>query len=241
MTNVTNPLHISRFLQVYDDAAAQKGIKISIGFDFHEYVSITQTTPTKNPTLPNFRPDCSPIKSGDGFWMVGVDRNNEVAILQAVRMYELSNSNLAEHLQSLKAFYVDPTVHAHPQDRCICTAQSAKKMVGKVAYHGDSWVCKNYRGQGMPKIMAGIVFGVSFALWCPDFVCGLVAQGLLDKGVVARYGYAHHESGGARLRLVEAKVMDNYWLVWLTGDELRGLVDRHGRTDRPSCHSHPHN
>ncbi|QOZ23836.1 hypothetical protein XH93_09555 [Bradyrhizobium sp. CCBAU 51753] len=158
--------------------------------------------------------------------MVGLDENNKVAALQAVRLYNLPCSNFANHLQSLKAFYADPTMHAHPDDSCTCLAPSAKKMTGKVAYHGDAWVRGDYRGKGMPKIMAGMAFGVSFAMWAPDFVCGLVARWLLDKGVVAQYGYLHREPGGSILRLVNEDIVDDDWLIWLTGEELRGRVDR---------------
>ncbi|UPJ47813.1 hypothetical protein IVB30_32070 [Bradyrhizobium sp. 200] len=227
MRSVLNPLQISRFLQAYDAAATQKGIKISIGFDFHEYVSITQATPTKGRTYPNFRPDRSPIKRGEGFWIVGVDENNEVAVLEAARLYDLSRTNLAEHLRSLKAFYADPTVHAHPQDRCTCVAPSAKNITGKVAYLGDRWVRRDFRGQGMSKIMAGIARGTSFAMWAPDFLCALVARRLVDKGVV--YGYAHQEPGGSILQLIEEDVVDDDCLVWQTGEELMSLVD--GKSD----------
>ncbi|UPK34481.1 hypothetical protein IVB18_41400 [Bradyrhizobium sp. 186] len=222
MNSLVNPLHVTRFLQVYDDAAAKRGIKLSIGFDFHKYVSIARTTPTKALTSPIFQLDSSPIKSGGGFWMIGLDKNDDVAVLQAVRLYDLSRTNFAEHLAEV--FHADPAQHAHPHDGKLCIAPSARNMAGKVAYHGDGWVRKDYRGQSLPKIMAGIAFGVSFAMWAPDFVCGLVARWLLDKGVVAQYGYAHHESGG--LRLVEQNVLNEYFLVWLTGNELRSVVDR---------------
>ncbi|MET4328690.1 hypothetical protein ABIB80_004525 [Bradyrhizobium sp. i1.15.2] len=231
MASVVNPLNVSRFLQIYDEAAAQKGVSLSVGFDFHKYVSITRATPTKGRTYPNFRPDRSPIKPGEGYWMIGVDKNNDVALLQAARLYELSHSNFAEHLQSLKAFYADPTIHAHPEDRCICTAPSAKQMIGKVAYHGDLWVRKDYRGQGMPKIMAGISHGVSLAMWAPDFLCGLVPRWLLDKGVVAQYENRHHEPGGSILQLVEENIVDDDWLTWTTGEEVRRRVDRFDKTE----------
>lgn len=223
MTSVVNPLQVSRFLQVYDDAATEKGIKISIGFDFHEYVSIRRVTPTTRPAYPNYRPDRSPIKSGEGYWIKGVDKNNEVAILEAARLYDLSQSNFAEHLQSLRAFYADPTVHAHPQDRCICKAPTAHKMSGKVAYHGDLWVRRDFRGQGMGKIVGGIERGASLAMWAPDFLSAHVASWALDKKV---YDIAHYEPGGAILQLVEEDIVDNDWLVWLTGSELRSLVER---------------
>lgn len=232
MTSLVSPLQVSRFLQVYDSAAAQKGIKLSIGFDFHEYVSITRSLSTKKPTYPNFRPDRSPIKPGEGYWMIGVDTHNEVALVEAARLYDLSRSNFAEHLESLKAFYADPDIHAHPQDRCTCTAPSAKKIRGKVAYHGDFWLRRDFRGQGMPEIMAAILRGVSFAMWAPDFVCGLAGRWAADKGILAQYGHTHHEAGGSVLQLVEENIVDDDLLVWLTGEELRRLIDRtEERTD----------
>ncbi|WP_407151156.1 hypothetical protein [Bradyrhizobium sp. ORS 86] len=225
MKSMVNPLNVSRFLHIYDAAAAQKGIKLSIGFDFNEYVSITRALPTKKQTYPNFRPDRSPIKSGEGYWMIGIDSNSEVVLVEAARLYDLSHSNFAEHLESLKAFYADPAKHAHPQDRCTCRAPSAKTITGKVAYHGDFWLRRDFRGQGLAKIMAGILRGASFAMWTPDFLCGLAERWLLEKGVLAQYGYAHHEPGGSILQLVEEDIADDDLLVWLTGGELRSLVD----------------
>ncbi|MCK1718241.1 hypothetical protein [Bradyrhizobium sp. 141] len=231
MTSVVDPLQVSRFLQIYDAAAVQKGIKLSIGLDFYEYVSITRRLPTKRPTEPCFRPDRSVIKSGEGYWMLGVDSNNEVALVEAARLYDLSQSNFAEHLESLKLFYSDPSKHAHPQDSCTCTAPSAKKITGKVAYHGDFWLRKDFRRQGIPKIMAGILRGVSFAMWAPDFVCGLAERWMLEKGVLAQYGHTHHELGGAILHLVEENIVEEDLLVWLTREELRKLIFRHDRSD----------
>ncbi|MET4072588.1 hypothetical protein ABID58_007417 [Bradyrhizobium sp. S3.2.6] len=229
MTSVVDPLKVSRFLQIYDEAAVQKGIKLSIGFDFDEYISITRATPTKGSTYPNFRPDRSPIKPGEGYWIIGTDNKNEIVLTEAARLYDLTHSNFAENQESLKAFYAEPTLHAHPQDRCSCTAPTAKKITGKVAYQGDRWVRKDFRRQGVPKIMAGIARGVSFAMWAPDFVCGLVARRLLERGSV--YGYGHHEPGGSILHLVEEDILDDDWLTWLTGEELRSLVDRQDRTE----------
>lgn len=222
MNSVVGPLHVSRFLQAYDDVATQKGIKLLIGFDFHQYVSITRATPTKGPTYPTFRPDRSPIKPGEGYWIVGVDNNNDIAAVEAARLYDLSHSNFAEHLQSLKAFFDDPTVYAHPQDRCICKAPTAKKITGRVAYHGDLWVRSDFRGQGLRKIITRMAHAMSFAMWAPDFLCALVARWTLEKGVDEML---HHESGGSILRLMEEDIADDDWLSWLTGEELRNKFD----------------
>lgn len=236
---VIDLLQVSRFLQAYDDAATQRGISLAIGFDFAKYVSITAATPTKRPTYPNFRPDRSPIKLGDGYWIIGVDKDNAIALSDAARLYDLPHSNFAEHLESLKAFYANPAIHAHPQDRCTCTAPSAKKITGKVAYHGDLWVRPDLRGQGLAKIVAGIAHGVSFAMWAPDFLCSLVGRWSLDKGLVSQYEMQHHEPGGSILQLVEEDIVDEDWLIWLTGEELRGQVESQGRNGRPLALSSP--
>lgn len=231
VTGEVNPSqvsHISRFLEVYDEVASQKGIKFLIGFNFHEYVSITQATPTKEQTYPTFRPDRSPIQSGQGYWIAGVDNNNKVAALEAARLYDLSRSNLAQHLQSLKLFCADPTIYAHPEDGCVCLAPSAKKITGKVAYHGDLWVRGDFRGHGLRNIITRIAHGVSFAMWAPDFLCALVARWTLDRGVDEML---HHEPGGSILRLVEDGISDDDWLSWLTGEELKSKLDRRNRTE----------
>lgn len=232
MTSIVDPLQVSRFLHGYDDAAAKEGIRLSIGLDFNEYVAIARNTPTKSPTHPIFRPDRSPIKYGEGYWIMGVDKNEDVVLMEGARLYDLSHSNFAEHLESLKAFYADPAIHAHPQDRCTCTAPSAKEITGKVAYHGDLWVRSDFRGRGIPKITTGIGRGVTLAMWAPDFVCWLVRSCALDKSF---HRLAHHERGGATLQLVQEDIVDDYWLIWRTYSELRSHVDRQDRGGRDSA------
>lgn len=229
MTSVVNHLQFSRFLQLYDVVAAKAGIKLLIGFDFRDYVSIMRAIPTKSPIQPTFRPDRSAIKSGEGYWIIGLDKKKEIMLSDAARLYDLSESNFAEHLQSLKAFYADPIIHAHPEDRCTCIAPSAKKMSGKVAYNGELWVRKDFRGEGIAQAITRIAHSLSFAMWAPDFLCALVARWRVDKGGVPQY--RHHEPGGAILQLVEEDIVEDDWLVWLTGQELRGQVERQHRIE----------
>ncbi|MGY4444147.1 hypothetical protein [Bradyrhizobium sp. LM2.3] len=46
------PFHVSRSIQIYDAVAAHNNISLLMGFDFQEYVSITQAAPTKGKTFP---------------------------------------------------------------------------------------------------------------------------------------------------------------------------------------------
>ncbi|MET4222183.1 hypothetical protein ABIB00_007419 [Bradyrhizobium sp. LB14.3] len=221
MSSAVDLLKAAHFLRMYGDAAAEKGIRLSMGFDFDQYVSIARATPTKGPTQPVFRPDRSPINLYEGYWIIGCDENNEVVYLEAARLFNLQHSNLGDHFESLKAFYGKPEKHAHPQDSCICTAPSAKKITGKVAYHGDLWVRSDFRGQGILKSVGGLGGGISLAMWNPDFLCWLGPRWTLEKGV---YNPPHRESGGAILQLVEENIAEHNWLMWMTREELRRVV-----------------
>ncbi|MDA9535720.1 hypothetical protein ACM41_05345 [Bradyrhizobium sp. CCBAU 21362] len=53
-------------------------------------------------------------------------------------------------------------------------------MVGKVAYHGDLWLRKDFRGKGLVKVLAAITHRMTLAMWAPDFVCALVERWTLD-------------------------------------------------------------
>lgn len=46
---------VNRFLQLQDEFAAERGITLSIGFDFHMWVSVTRAIPTKGPDISNVR------------------------------------------------------------------------------------------------------------------------------------------------------------------------------------------
>ncbi|KRR11455.1 hypothetical protein CQ10_40285 [Bradyrhizobium valentinum] len=74
----------------------------------------------------------------------------------------------------------------------------------------------------MPKIMTGIMRGVSLAMWAPDFTCGLAGRWSVEKRV---YDVSRCEPGGSILRLVAEGIVDDDWLSWTTGDELIRLVD----------------
>ncbi|MGY3238316.1 hypothetical protein ACVWZ4_001053 [Bradyrhizobium sp. USDA 4472] len=215
------PVHVSRSIPIYDTMAAQKDINLFMGFDFHEYVSVTQAIPTKGRTFPNFRPDRSTIRPGEGYWVVGLDKNSEVVLTNATRLYDLSHSNFAEHLRSLKAFYSDPIVQAHINDYCACMAPTAEEMTGRIAYNGDLWVRGDFREQGVARMIARVTHRLSYAIWAPDFLCALVARWRVDKGLPH---YPHHESGGSILRLAEEDIAEDNSLVWVTGDELKSEV-----------------
>ncbi|WEX79306.1 hypothetical protein PYH37_006167 (plasmid) [Sinorhizobium numidicum] len=197
-----------------------------MGEDFEEYISITSRIGGKSPTFPNFRPDCSQLESGRAFWVIGEDAFGKVAHVQALRVYDLTTTDLAEHLESLKACYADPARHAGPDSSCVCRAPTARNIRGDVAYHGDLWLRDDFRGKGLARTLAGVAFGLAWAKWSSDFIYALVPPWLIQKGIADQYGYVHREAHGSVLSLPDRDVEDDDWLIWLTQRELSQLIKR---------------
>lgn len=217
-------LDVSKYIFLLDEVARKAGIQLKIGENFEEYLDITTNTLGKPPTDPNFRPDCSRLEAGRAFWIIGQDQSGKVAHVQALRVDDLTTTNLAEHLESLKAFYADPKSRTSSGSSCACRAPTAQNMTGIVAYHGDLWLRDDFRGQGLPSTLAGIAFGLAWAKWSPDFIYALVPTWLIEKGIADQYGYLNRESQGAILSLPDRGIEEEDWLIWLTRGELSRLI-----------------
>lgn len=222
-SNVTT-LELARCICAADELGRKMGLHITMGEDFEEYVGITSRLPGKSPTYPSFRPDCSYLPPGKAFWIVGRDQDGRVAHVQAMRLYHLSNTDVAEHLGSLRAWFADPTFIAGSGSSSRCNAPTGRAMTGLVAYHGDIWLREDFRGRGLSTFIGRIAFGLAWAKWSPDFIYALVADWHVQKGVVDQYGYLHQEPHGSVLHLPAHGIDDDDWLVWLTRDELLKTV-----------------
>ncbi|WP_202296135.1 MULTISPECIES: hypothetical protein [unclassified Mesorhizobium] len=226
MSELATPLDVSKYICHFDSIARSNGIQFKMGDDFNHYIQITENTTGKPPTYPNFRPNFSELEAGRAFWIIGEDQSGKVAHLQAVRLYDLTSNNLAEHLESLQACYAYPKSHSGSGSSCVCRAPTAQKITGTVAYHGDLWLRDDFRRKGLPPALAGIAFGLAWAKWSPDFIYALVPTWLIEKGIADRYGYLHKEEQGAILSLPAWAIKDNDWLIWLTRCELSQIIKR---------------
>jgi len=156
---------------------------------------------------------------------MGRDLEGGVAHVQAMRLDDLSNTNLAEHFVSLRACFADPK-RAGPDASCKCYAPTARSITRLVAYHGDIWLRDDFRGRGLSAVIGPLAFGLAEAHWSPDFICALVATWNIEKGIADRYGYLHREPHGSVLRLPALEIDDDDWLVWLARDEWLKMLYR---------------
>ncbi|MDL2403802.1 hypothetical protein [Rhizobium mayense] len=231
MQNKVMTLEVSKYICAADELGRRSGVHFTMGDDFEEYVRITSRLPGKSPTFPNFNPECSDLSPEKAFWIIGRDGEGRAAHVQAMRLDDLSDTSVAEHLSSLRACFADPSIKAGLGSSCICDAPSARSMTGLVAYRGDMWLREDFRGRGLMAFLGRLAFGLAWARWSPDFIYALVAGWYIEKGIADRCGYRHREPHGSVLRLPSHGIDDDDWLVWLTRDDLLQMLSRTSEID----------
>lgn len=178
-----------------EDRIARLGVTLVVCRDFSGLVAIN----TRNRKsgwfglMPMFHPDT--YGHPEAFWIKGVDHRGEAVMTVAARLYRVPASGLGEEIRSLRLFYEDPSRTRAPQEHCLCSAPSVSALKGKVLYSGAGWCAREYRGLGFASIVPRISQWMGDLLWQQDYTISLVDPVLIEKGVVAAYGYDNVEPG----------------------------------------------
>jgi len=67
---------------------------------------------------------------------------------------------------------------------------------GKVCYHGEIWLSREYRGRGLSALLPRLLMALAFVRWAPVYMFGLVPAKLASCGIACQYGYYHVEPEG---------------------------------------------
>ncbi|MEQ8667140.1 MAG: hypothetical protein RIC16_15590 [Rhodospirillales bacterium] len=220
---------IRRFIEHFDQQAFASGLRLELSTDFEMLAAINPHL-DKLPLTPQFDPAVSEIGPVNGFWLKGVDARGEIVHTQAVRFDDLSHTTLALHLKSLRAFYAEPAVSAHPDESCDVSAPAACAITGRICYHGEVWIKKEsgLRGHDLAHSTPRLALAIALARWLPDFVYGTVQPGIAEKGVVTRYGYRNMEPGGIHWIIPRTGERLDEWLVWMAWRDLIEMIERAG-------------
>jgi len=178
-------------------ALERHGVQLHIHTDFERLKHINrQNRPYWFPIMPMFDHDCSSLEGyEDAFWLEGRARDGRCLVTQCERRYLLSQTTVGNELSSLRFFYDDPQRFAAEREICLCDAPSADFLAGNVSYSGGLWVHPELRGNYLSSHMMRISRALAMILWDSDYNLALVEPVLVEKGVVAGYGYPGVEPG----------------------------------------------
>ena len=174
---------------------ARMGVKLVLCRDFSGLAAINERNREAGwfGLMPMFHPDT--YSHPEAFWIKGLDHRDEPVMTVAARLYRVPSGGLGEEIRSLRLFYEDPIRMRAADELCLCSAPSVSALKGKVLYCGAGWCARDYRGLGFASIVPRISQWIGDLLWRQDYTISLVDPVLIEKGVVAAYGYDNIEPG----------------------------------------------
>ncbi|MBT4889711.1 MAG: hypothetical protein HON65_09180 [Rhodospirillales bacterium] len=213
-------------LNHFEAKANARGIRLEIHTDFKQLANINEHL-DKLPLTSQFDPVYSEIGPHNGFWIKGIDSRGEIVHTQAVRFDDLTGTYLAAHLKSLKAFYENPEKSAHPEETCDAQAPATFSITGRVCYQGEMWLKKEgYRGRDLAMILPKISMALTLARWSPDYLYGTVQAGIVEKGVVAKYGHYNVQPHGIIYNCKRTNEFLDEWIEWVNWREIVDQIER---------------
>lgn len=216
---------ISRFILQGDREARERGVYLSIEHDFEALIAFNRSqTETWYPMIPIFDPACSELGPDNAFWIAGRNRDGDIVTIQCARLYDWRDTDFEREFESLRLAYRDPDLERWPEECAFCNAPSGRRISGMVCYSGGAWYHPDYRGRGLASIIPRLSRTIAHGRWNTDFTISVVEPVLVDKGVVARYGYTRVEEGIDWLNSFRGH-MFNIRLIWMDRTEfLNDLV-----------------
>lgn len=220
-------LNISNIMKELETA----GVRLEIGSDFAAFKKVRRTHAERAHIYPMFDVSSSFVDSTNAFWVCGFNDKNELVHTQAIRMFDLGDVKLADHLRDHRHKYITPGTTCDPDETYFSPLPILDRITGRACYHGEFWLRGGeggHRAQGFTALLSRVVFEIALRTWSPDFVFGFVPIGLSMKGITVRYGYAHCEPGA--WIGPDGEVTSEEFLVWMSRNDMEQAMTLPPRT-----------
>jgi hypothetical protein len=176
---------LSRFVLAADRAARRKGVFLRVRHDFSELLYVNRHYAARDmwySLVDGFNPECADICPENSFWVSGEDENGEVAVTAACRIYDWSETSLAEEARAVW--------YGRDQGQpCIVTAEAAARITGLVAWGGASWVRPDFRGRHLSYLIPRVLKAYSCSRWPIDCLFCFIGAENVKRGLAANYGH----------------------------------------------------
>lgn len=211
------------------------GIRLFADTDF-DRLAYEYKIGTGRDVYPVFDPQQSDICAQTGFVIRGEDTSGRVVHLQAFRLWDLQNSTLTKHFQRHIRLYCALDEKRISFANTVVSRTNCDWICGRVAYHGQIWLHKEWRGRavvGMPlgrEILPRIGIILAYLAMRPDYLFGLSSYPTAEKGMPSSYGFYHNDLAALAFRDKEENVLWHETVSYLSatevGDEIRRTLDR---------------
>jgi len=226
MTSVTSALNAARLISAIDSLALEEGMELTIGTDFETYAELRRYQDGRGPVSAMFDPAVADVNEMNGFWVLGRNAAGDIVHTQAVRSFDMNDEATARRFYGNLDSYFSKVHDADALGaRCAFPMMRQRIQGGKVCYHGEIWLSREYRGRGLSALLPHLLMALAFVRWAPVYMFGLVPAKLASCGIACQYGYYHVEPEGFVLE-GGGPATANRWLVWMADDDLHRLLQQ---------------
>ena len=202
-----------------------RGLHLRIGRDFNVLLQHIEVTKNRAALHEQFDPNGDMDGAVDAFWLCGFDADGELIHTQAAHLLNLKSRSISDHISSTLPRYApkspalrQATIKAHPGPK-------ARKVKGKVAYHGEMWLDPKYRDRATVSLANRLGLMLIMREWNPDGIFGLMNWKLAADGFNMRIGYTHSEPMTLTWDRADLAAEHQLWLVYLEREDAEFLFE----------------
>ncbi|MCK4711834.1 MAG: hypothetical protein KAT26_03025 [Marinosulfonomonas sp.] len=214
----------AQFVAQASDIVKKNGIYLRIGTCFSEYGKLISMQRPQQPVGQPF--DCrkNNFQPESGFWIAGWNEDDVLVHTQAVRLVDLAGLSLAGYMGKKYIDFPPAGLDLDMEKSRYNPGPAARKIRGKVCYHGDFWLSGDYRGTGVVSVLARFALASALLKWSPDFVIGLMIRPIAFKGLAEREGYMHSEPGCLYWHRADNDAVLEIFMVWMGREDISHLL-----------------
>lgn len=209
---------LSHFFNAAYKAARAYGVHVTFG-TFDEMLRVNLANQSSwRAIIPTFDPRLSVLDPRDAFCLLGYNDKGEVVATQACRLFRWQTTSFYEAASDLSLYYARPDRDARPGETCEVTAESTRKIRGRVAFSGAGWYRPDYRGKVLSRILPRISRAYAFTRWSTDYTASMIQDSVLAGGMAQRSGY---ENIDWHVHVKKSPMGDiKFAFVWMEADTL---------------------
>ena len=214
-------LEITRAVAVVQDRIRASGLRLKQSADFALFEDTIRATEDRY-LMEDFSTKFFDLHGKSAFWIGAWDRDGEPVSVQAAKVEDLQDRSLGQHWQQQqRRLFVDP----YPGTELgLDHAHDAFFIRGLIVYHGNLWLRRDARGQGLAEDLTQLGFLISLLKWSPDYLYGLMAARNALKGFGLRVGYRRFVPRGTHWVSAPGHIRADDWLVYSTRNDLVTLA-----------------
>ncbi len=216
-------LHLCRALRVFEDVQ----MHIEVSDDMAAYARLIATERPEQPLGAPFDPALQDLDGGKAYFISGRNPQGELVHTQALRLLDLGDGSVADYLRRNFHDFPPPGVPIDLANSAYNAGPGARRMKGRVVYHGEIWIKDNpaWRGRGVIDHLSRFALLTASMHWQPDYVFGFIARGKARKGLTERLCYMHYDPYALAWSLEGRNQPITGNLAWMANDDIRYMMD----------------